>query len=352
MATNDAQKKGVALNWVCSAPDLRLQCDRVRTEQIVWNLVNNAIKFTPAGGSVAVTLSQDGGMAQLCVADTGIGIAPENLEKVFGMFSQSGTFLQRRGGLGIGLALVKELSVAQGGDVVAASPGLGLGTMFTVRLPLAGHGQGALPDPQPAMASLQGLRVLLVDDLEDALALFAVVLEHEGAQVDAATSGAVALKLLALNSYDLLISDIGMPGMDGYALLAALRTLPEHAQMRTIAMTGYGRAADAERAKREGFGAHITKPVDFDALKKTIAGLGLVARTAEGQGMDAGTGTGTESGTGAASGNEAGAGIDTGAGADTAAGAGAGAGAGTGTDAIAQPDPSSNTPDGPAGPAA
>ena len=273
-------------------------------------------------------------MAQLCVADTGIGIAPENLEKVFGMFSQSGTFLERRGGLGIGLALVRELSIAQGGDVVAASPGLGLGTTFTVRLPLAGHSQGALADPQPAMAPLQGLRVLLVDDMEDALALFDVVLEHEGAQVDTATSGAAALELLAHNSYDLLISDIGMPGMDGYALLAALRTLPGHAQMRTLAMTGYGRAADAERAKREGFDAHITKPVDFDALKKTIAGFGLVPRTAEGQGMDAGTGT--ESGTGAACGNKAGA--STAAGADT--------------DASARPDTSSHTPDGPAGPAA
>ena len=334
MAAMDAQKKDVALNWMCSAPGLRLQCDRVRTEQIVWNLLNNAIKFTPAGGSVAVTLSQDGVMAQLCVADTGIGIAPENLEKVFGMFSQSGTFLERRGGLGIGLALVRELSIAQGGDVVAASPGLGLGTTFTVRLPLAGHSQGALADPQPAMAPLQGLRVLLVDDMEDALALFAVVLEHEGAQVDTATSGAAALELLAHNSYDLLISDIGMPGMDGYALLAALRTLPGHAQMRTLAMTGYGRAADAERAKREGFDAHITKPVDFDALKKTIAGFGLVPRTAEGQGMDAGTGT--ESGTGAACGNKAGA--STAAGADT--------------DASARPDTSSHTPDGPAGPAA
>ncbi len=259
---------------MCEAPELQLWCDRVRTEQIVWNLLHNALKFTPTGGSVTVTLAQRGAFAQLTVADTGIGIAPEFLSQVFGLFAQGGAASARRGGLGIGLALVQELSCAQGGEVNVVSDGLGKGTTFTVLLPLVG---GGAPKTVAAAAALQGLRVLLVDDMEDALMLFAVVLENEGADVDTASSGAAALDLAALNTYDLLISDIGMPGMDGYALLAALRQMPGHARVRAIAMTGYGRNADAERVRREGFDAHVTKPVDFDALRKTVAGLQLHA---------------------------------------------------------------------------
>ena len=272
MAGTDAEHKGVVMHRVCEAPGLQLWCDRVRTEQIVWNLLSNAIKFTPAGGSVTVALSRQGDFAQLSVADTGIGIAPDNLQQVFGMFSQSGTPLTQQGGLGIGLALVQELSIAQGGSVAVASAGLGQGATFTVLLPLVGASEGSA-EAQPPARTLQGVRLLLVDDMEDALGLFAVVLEHEGAQVDTATSGAAALELLAVNHYDLMVSDIGMPGMDGYALLAALRKLPQHAEMRTIAMTGYGRSTDAERALKEGFDAHTSKPVNFDTLKKTVAAL-------------------------------------------------------------------------------
>ena len=285
IAGTDAEQKGVALNWVCPARQLQLWCDRVRIEQIVWNLLNNAIKFTPAGGSVTVTLSRQGLFAQLSVADTGIGIAPEFLTQVFGLFSQGGAALSRQSGLGIGLALVQDLSTAQGGEVTVASAGLGQGSTFTVWLPLAGSHAGA-GEPPPGAQPLQGLRVLLVDDMEDALMLFAAVLEDEGAQVATATSGAAALELLALNTYDLLISDIGMPGMDGYALLAALRQLPSQKRLRAIALTGYGRKADAERVLREGFDAHITKPVDFDILRKVVVGLQLHAAQAPGLGSD------------------------------------------------------------------
>ena len=281
IARADAQEKNITLNWVCHIPRLKLWCDRVRIEQIVWNLLHNAIKFTPQGGSVTVTLSRQGGVAQLSVADTGIGIASEYLEQVFDMFAQGGVPLSRHGGLGIGLALVRELSAAQGGEVTVASPGFGQGSTFTVTLPLAGGHDGAV-EPMSVAQAMQGLRVLLVDDMEDALMLFAVVLGNEGAQVDTATSGAVALELLALNTYDLLISDIGMPGMDGYALLAAVRQLPGQEHLRSIAVTGYGRKAEAVRVLGEGFDAHITKPVDFDLLRKTVAGLRLDAAPAPG----------------------------------------------------------------------
>jgi len=282
IAASDAQRKGVALQWSCTAPNLQLWCDRVRTEQIVWNLLNNAIKFTPAGGNVAVTLSQEEGLARLCVVDSGIGIAPEHLDHVFGLFMQSGAPVMQRGGLGIGLALVRELTSAQDGQVEVASPGLGQGATFTVRLPLAGHSAAIAPlVPGPSL-SLQGLRILLVDDMEDALLLFAMLLEQEGAQVRTATSGAAALELLAQQAYDLLISDIGMPGMDGYALMSAVRQLPGQEQLHTMAMTGYGRKSDAERALQAGFDAHITKPVDFDALRESVAAL--LQRTAAAQG--------------------------------------------------------------------
>lgn len=361
IAGTDAMRKGVALDWQCTAPEMQLWCDRVRVEQIVWNLLNNAIKFTPAGGSVRVSLAlaEGGAFAQLCVADTGIGIAPEHLDQVFGMFAQGSATSVHQGGLGIGLALVQELSLAQGGEVAVVSKGLGQGAMFTVRLPLAGSSAAAAA-PRAAARPLLGLRLLLVDDMEDALGLFAVVLEHEGAQVDTATSGAAALELLAHKPYELLISDIGMPGMDGYALLAALRRLPGQAQlrarMRTIAVTGYGRAADAQRAQREGFDAHIAKPVDFEALKKTIASFGLVPHMAEMPEKDAGAGTGTGTGTGTGVGTETGTGIGTGTAEVFSNGDGAGAGADadadSDADAGARPDPDSNTPDGPAGPAA
>lgn len=285
IAGTDARRKGVALHWVCATPRLQLWCDRVRVEQIVWNLLNNAIRFTPAGGRVTVALSQEGAWAQLRVTDTGIGIASEYLEQVFGLFAQ-GAPPARQGGLGIGLALVKELSLAQDGRVSVASDGLGRGATFTVLLPLAG-GQENTPPAGPGASALQGLKVLLVDDMEDALMLFAVVLEHEGAQVHTATSGADALALLALHTYDVLISDIGMPGMDGYALLAAVRQLPNQQGLRTIALTGYGRTANAEPVLQQGFDACITKPVDFGTLKHTLARL--VARPAQGPAQESGT---------------------------------------------------------------
>lgn len=288
IATQDAARKGVALHWVCEAPQALLCCDRVRTEQIAWNLLNNAIKFTPAGGVVTVTLGVQGGCAQLSVADTGVGIAPEFLPQVFGLFSQGGAASARQGGLGIGLALVQELSTAQGGRVQVASPGLGQGATFTVWLPLA---QVPRPASQTgrAGAAMQGLRVLLVDDMEDALMLFAVLFESEGAQVDTATSGAEALGLLGAQRYDLLVSDIGMPGMDGYALLAALRRLPGQEGVRAIAVTGYGRSADAQRVESAGFDAHITKPVDFDTVKQTVARLCPGTGTGTGTAVPGGT---------------------------------------------------------------
>ncbi|MGJ7492902.1 CheR family methyltransferase [Variovorax sp. ZT4R33] len=276
-AEEDAASKNIALRWVCDAPGLVLPCDRVRTEQIVWNLVHNAIKFTPPGGRIVVTATRDEGFLRLSVADTGVGIAPDFLPKVFGMFNQAhGTPGSKDGGLGIGLALVQELSRAQGGRVLATSPGIGEGATFTVWLPVDGGVDRAAHGDASADV-LQGLRILAVDDMTEALLPFASVLESEGAVVRTASSAADALELLAHERFDLLISDIGMPEMDGYQLMAKIRQSPPMARLPAIAVTGYGRAADVERALREGFQAHVPKPVDFEALKTVVAGLRLRA---------------------------------------------------------------------------
>jgi two-component system, chemotaxis family, CheB/CheR fusion protein len=194
---------------------------------------------------------------------------------VFGMFNQEqGTAGTRDGGLGIGLALVQELSQAQGGRVHAASPGLGQGATFTVWLPLEG-GIDSAPGNDGGADVLKGLRILAVDDMPEALEPFAAVLQSEGAVVHTAASGAEALALLASAHFDLLVSDIGMPEMDGYELIAKVRAAPATARLPAIAVTGYGRPIDAEKALREGYQAHVPKPVDFERMKTVVAGLGL-----------------------------------------------------------------------------
>jgi len=272
-AQDDAAARRVSLQWVCDAPELVLPCDRVRTEQITWNLVHNALKFTPSGGQVVVEAKRDGAFLRLSVADSGVGIAAEFLPKVFGMFNQEeGAAGASDGGLGIGLALVQELSQAQGGRVHAASPGLGQGATFTVWLPLEG-GVDRAPAHDVSADVLKGLRILAVDDVPDGLEPFAGVLESEGAVVRTAPSGRAALALLASEPFDLLISDIGMPEMDGYQLIAKVRQSPPTARLPAIAVTGYGRPIDAQKALREGYQAHVPKPVDFELLKTVVAGL-------------------------------------------------------------------------------
>ena len=273
-AGGDARGKDITLHWDCRLDDeMRLECDRVRTEQIVWNLISNAVKFTHEGGAVSLQLALDGEAVRIRITDDGRGIEAAYLPHIFGLFSQEvGRSTEPNHGLGIGLALVHELTVAQGGRVLAESAGLGQGAVFTVWLPLPREPGRPAPASMTPHDVLKGLRVLAVDDMTSALEPFVALLESEGAVVDSCTSGAGALELLAAGRHDLLVSDIGMPGMDGFELIAAVRRSTQP-QLKAIAMTGYGRAADAERAQRAGFDAHMAKPVEFDALKRLIASL-------------------------------------------------------------------------------
>ncbi|MBY4897450.1 chemotaxis protein CheB [Cupriavidus sp. AU9028] len=258
---------------------LWILADNVRIEQIVWNLVSNAMKFTPRGGTVTLSLAIEDSMARLDVVDNGMGIDADSLPYIFDMFSRS-TQARRSGksGLGIGLALVRELVDMHGGRVEAHSEGEGHGARFSVWLPSAQPGEAETPQPNKAHR-LTGLRILLVDDTEDTLEGFSALLTLEGADVVTANSGEAALEQAQRQTFDLLLSDIGMPGMDGYELLGRLRQQPATSNLMAVALTGLGRQRDIQRVREAGFAAHISKPVALTELMHTLAGLGLLDGT-------------------------------------------------------------------------
>ena len=274
-AREAASKKSLTLNYECREKELvAALCDRVRTEQVLWNLINNAIKFTPAGGSITVRLGRDGTFATVSVIDTGQGIEPAFLPHIFGMFIQAPDqkIYNTNTGLGVGLTLVRDLTVAQGGKVLADSEGIGKGTCLTIWLPLA---QTKVQDKKTDLpgGNLKGLRILAVDDMIDLLEPFSALLRLEGATVDMATSGQQALEMLEATGYDLLISDLGMPYMDGYELIRKIRKRPDWRNLKAIALSGYGRQVDTVRALQSGFNAHLSKPATVAHICQSIAQL-------------------------------------------------------------------------------
>jgi two-component system CheB/CheR fusion protein len=242
--------------------------DPLRMEQIVWNLLNNAVKFTPAGGTVTVKLGKRNGFARLAVADTGQGIEPKFLPHVFEIFRQADATISRRhGGMGIGLALVQQLVQLQGGSVSVSSGGTGHGAEFTINLPLTTEATeprktGSLVQPN----ALTGMRILVVDDSSDTVDMLRTLLKMDGAMVTTAGSGPEALEILAREVFDVILSDISMPDMDGFELLNRMRKLPNGRDVPVLALTGFGRLEDVERATAEGFFSHITKPVDVGQI--------------------------------------------------------------------------------------
>ncbi len=272
----DAASKGVTLNAQLDADDaLVVTCDAIRVEQIVWNLLSNAIKFTAAGGKVDVSLRRTGNEAVLEVADSGRGIAPAFVPTVFSMFRQERREIASgEGGMGIGLALVKELTEAQGGRVSVASPGVDKGATFAIALPVGADRLESMPTDDAGNAGpLADLRILAIDDSVEALEPFAELLRLEGAFVTEAHGGAQALEVLDAGAFDLLISDVGMPKMDGYQLINEIRQRNGSGDIVAIAMSGYGRAGDVQRATEVGFDAHLTKPASVEDLKALVVGL-------------------------------------------------------------------------------
>lgn len=258
-----------------------LFADPTRLSQMIQNLLNNAAKYTPAGGKIWLDAGLTDGQAQIIVRDSGIGIAEEDLTKIFDVFSQLTSGAGRsQGGLGIGLSLVRALVELHGGTVQAASKGPGKGSEFIIRLPAQAENIGeadALPGSlidrqagQSLKSTVQPQRVLVVDDNEDAAASLAMVLELEGHIVEVAFSGATAFAALEAFDAQIVVLDIGLPDINGYEMAQQIRQMPRHANALLIAITGWGQAKDKANAKTAGFDFHFTKPVDIDLLRTSI----------------------------------------------------------------------------------
>jgi PAS domain S-box-containing protein len=281
-----AEAKGVRLDKALDRAAGPIWGDPARLQQVVWNLLSNAIKFTPRDGRIRVALQRAGSHAEISVADTGIGIKPAFLAHVFERFRQADASTTREhGGLGLGLSIVRHLVELQGGSVRVHSEGEGKGATFVVNLPLAavhrpGTPEGIHPrtlgDSQDyRLADLTGLRFLVVDDEEDARALVQRVLADCGAEVRGAAGAQEALAALAAFRPQVLLCDIGMPGVDGYELLRRVRNLPDPALARTpaVALTAFARSEDRTRALRAGFLVHLSKPVEPAELVATAASV-------------------------------------------------------------------------------
>lgn len=271
----ETEGKNISLKLVASQDPFMVDGDPVRIGQIAWNLLNNAVKFTAAGGEITISLRAEGDGVQFAVEDTGQGIAPEFLPHVFEIFRQGDASSSRRqGGMGIGLALVKQLVELHGGLVRAESPGVGRGAKFSVWLPLR-EAESSTPgnDFKISTGALHGTSILVVDDSNETTDMLSKLLEMDGAEVQTAGGGREALQLANESSFDLIISDISMPEMDGYQLLQNLRRLPQMKNVPALALTGYGRVSDIDRARREGFTQHFTKPIDIDKLMRRVREL-------------------------------------------------------------------------------
>jgi CheY-like chemotaxis protein len=246
----------------------------VRLQQIAWNLVSNAIKFTDPGGKVTVTTGVNGNQAYLTVVDTGIGIAADFLPHVFDRFRQAdGSTSRRHGGLGLGLAIADALAKMHGGRLEAHSDGEGRGALFTLRVDLASTGSVVAEIADQKVHSLEGLDVLIVEDSPDTLLLLSTIFRREGANVTTAASASEALQSAVMKRPHIIVSDIGMPETDGYQLLEQLRVLPGLSDVPAIAISGYASEEDRERALAVGYLALVPKPVDVDTLFTLIQDL-------------------------------------------------------------------------------
>lgn len=253
--------------------------DSERLQQVIWNLVSNAVKFTPRGGRVDVRARRIGGEVEIVVDDTGLGITPDVLPYIFDRFRQADSSSTRQHrGLGVGLALVKHLVELHGGHITARSAGAGQGATFAVTLPLA-QGDGPAPWAERAArtvsARLDDLRVLVVDDDREALDLAVAVLTAAGAVVQVATSASEGLNTLTSWRPHVLVADIEMPGEDGYSLIRRVRALDRETGGGTpaVALTAYGRTKDRDLAVNAGYTMHVPKPVDPGEFTVIVASL-------------------------------------------------------------------------------
>jgi PAS domain S-box-containing protein len=271
---SEATQKQIKIKMDSAEDVIFVNADPLRLEQVLWNLLNNAVKFTPAGGEVAIRLGGDDGRALVTIEDTGPGIEPEFLPHVFEMFRQADASSSRpHGGMGIGLALVKQLIELHGGTV-AASSAPGQGASFKIELPATREKEAPSAYlPQSDTGLLSHMRILIVDDSADTVDMLRRLFEMDGASVATASGAEAALKIAADEDFDAILSDISMPGVDGFEFVRRLREIARHQDVPVLAITGFGRAEDVERASAEGFFSHVTKPIDVNNLVELLRSL-------------------------------------------------------------------------------
>jgi PAS domain S-box-containing protein len=251
--------------------EMPLYADPTRIEQVVVNLLTNAAKYTPEGGEIGVQAYPDDEHVVIKVRDTGVGIPREMLTRVFELFMQVDPTLDRtRGGLGIGLTVVRHLTEMHGGTVSAASEGLGKGSEFSIRLPLSSI-RGAVTAPTAAPTIRPGLKVLVVDDNVDTARTLSLLLRRLGCITQEVNDGPPVVDAAKSFQPDTILLDIGLPGLDGYQIARLIRQTPELSQVQLIALTGYGQQQDRERSRDAGFDDHLVKPVQFDSLVQVLA---------------------------------------------------------------------------------
>jgi len=279
-----ADSKQIKLTFAFSDVEGMVMGDKNRLQQIVWNLLTNAIKFTPRAGRIHVVIERVNSHVEISVTDSGQGIAPEFLEHVFDRFRQADSSTTRKhGGLGIGLTIAKHLTELHGGNLTVRSPGLGLGATFTINLPLISAHADALShaasqrnaeiDSNIRKGDLNGVRVLLVDDDPDSLAIVQRILQRNGATVRAANCMEAGLEAFQGYHPHVVLSDIGMPQHDGYELIQNLRALPDGKAVPAVALTALARNEDRARALKAGFQMHVAKPVDSHELVAVVQNL-------------------------------------------------------------------------------
>jgi len=275
---DDIQEKGLTLDVVEAREPLLVEVDEQRVQQILRNVLSNAVKFTPDGGRISVVLAQEGDMATLQIRDTGEGVAPEFISAAFELFRQQESGTRRRhAGLGIGLSLVKQLIELHGGRVALESEGVGLGTLVTLQFPLVSGSLHAPAARAPAAApDLGGRRVLVVDDTEDNRSAIRMLLEELGAKVWVAADGMEGIEMIRGGTFDVVLCDLRMPRMDGFEFMQALRHLPEDTLLPpVIAMSGLTGSADHVRTAAAGFAGQVDKPFDeyrlFAAIEAVTA---------------------------------------------------------------------------------
>ncbi|HVK58446.1 MAG TPA: response regulator [Candidatus Kapabacteria bacterium] len=277
----DIAARGLKVEMALGASSAILQADPARLQQIFWNLISNAVKFTPAGGRISIGTREQNGHLEVEITDNGVGIEPEKLARIFDAFEQASH--RDRAGLGLGLAICKALTEFHGGEIFASSGGLGEGSTFTILLPLAGEQSAIEPPVIPPAITINAvpLRLMLVEDHHDTAATLLRLLARRGYQVMSAGSVSGAVELAKTFDFDVLVSDIGLPDGTGIELLRRLREQPGREQLCGIALSGFGMDEDIARSKEAGFSKHLTKPVDFAQLQLCLSAIGQQLRSGE-----------------------------------------------------------------------